>query len=389
MGPEKPPVPRRTTDPLPGRVTPPPVADPHAESLNASFDLLASRRRTTEPFRPLDDGQREQHGPAARPSNGESPPRSGVVVPPHHPAAAREVEERSLPTVIIDLDGDLGRVVDRIASGEADEAAEAELLHYGERAMPAVMQRFPGPITFDRSRIASMTHPPRASECGPVLRLVARERKVALPFVLDRLTSPDVETRGWATYLLAELPYAEAIPRLIERLRDDDPSIRVAAARAISAIARSFSEQVSDALKDLARSTDARSRAASSRAMGEVRDPWVVPELTAGLRDAADDVAVAAHDALVLVTRQDFGRDPRPWLRWWDQNGRRHRIEWLIDALTHEVSEIRRASGEELRAVSRQYFGYASELPPRDRERAQQRYRDWWITEGRARQRHS
>jgi hypothetical protein len=60
-------------------------------------------------------------------------------------------------------------------------------------------------------------------------------------------------------------------------------------------------------------------------------------------------------------------------------------MEWLIDSLTHEVAEIRRAAGEELRSLSKEYFGYASDLPPRDRERAQQRYRDWWITEGRAR----
>jgi hypothetical protein len=57
----------------------------------------------------------------------------------------------------------------------------------------------------------------------------------------------------------------------------------------------------------------------------------------------------------------------------------------MIDALTHDVSEIRRAAGDELRALSREYFGYSSDLPPRDRERAQQRYRDWWITEGRTR----
>jgi hypothetical protein len=57
--------------------------------------------------------------------------------------------------------------------------------------------------------------------------------------------------------------------------------------------------------------------------------------------------------------------------------------------LTHDAADVRRAAGEELRAMSRQYFGYASDLPPRDRERAQQRYRDWWITEGKTRHRRS
>lgn len=366
------------------------------DPFSASFDSQAARGWRTSDAPDISAagpeisiGSDRVPAPDANDSNGESLAHSGVVVPPHHPAAPHAAQDSSLPTVIIDLEGDLGTVVDRIIRGEADETAEAELLHHGVLAMPAVMQRFPGPVTFERARIATMTHPPRASECGPVLRLVARERKVALPFVLDRLTSTDLETRGWATYLLAELPYPDAIPHLIDRLRDDDPSIRVAAARALSSIARSSPDNVAEALKKLARSNDARSRIAAARAMGEVRDGWVVPELIAGLRDAADDVAAAAHGGLVVVTRHDLGRDPRPWLKWWDQNGRRHRIEWLIDALTHDVSEVRRAAGEELRVLSRQYFGYASELPSRDRERAQQRYRDWWITEGRARLRQS
>jgi hypothetical protein len=93
----------------------------------------------------------------------------------------------------------------------------------------------------------------------------------------------------------------------------------------------------------------------------------------------------AAHEALVRITVQDLGVEQPPWLEWWEHNSSRHRIEWLIDALMHESSDMRRAAAEELRVTSRQYFGYAGDLPPKERERAQQRYRDWWITEGRAR----
>ena len=103
------------------------------------------------------------------------------------------------------------------------------------------------------------------------------------------------------------------------------------------------------------------------------------------LEDSDAAVAQAAHEALRHVTCQNFGNEGRPWRKWWEVNASRHRIEWLIDALTHDVSEIRRAAGEELRATTREYFGYSSELPPRDRDRTQQRYRDWWITEGRVR----
>jgi hypothetical protein len=50
---------------------------------------------------------------------------------------------------------------------------------------------------------------------------------------------------------------------------------------------------------------------------------------------------------------------------------------------------MRRAAAEELKAVTKEFFGYYEDLPKRERERAQQRYRDWWRSEGRARFRRS
>jgi hypothetical protein len=313
------------------------------------------------------------------------PPSSAVALPPHRPPASRAGSAGELPSIIVDVVRELGDLVDRVIAGESDEQEEAELLRQGERAMQAVMTRFPGPVGVDRSRFASMTRLPRPSDCGPVLRLVVRERKVALPFVLERLEHDDDEVRGWATHLLCELPYPEAIPHLLVRLRDTDASIRVSAAHALAAIGRSHPEEVRSSLLLLAHEVDPYERTAALRAIAELRQPALVPELVRALGDGDETVVVAAHDALVRVTLQDLGMDARLWLRWWEQNGSRHRVEWLIEALTHEVSEIRRAASEELRAISNEYFGYAADLPPRDRERARQRYQDWWITEGRAR----
>jgi hypothetical protein len=314
-------------------------------------------------------------------------PSSAVAVPAHRPPAAQSGAENGLPLVIVDVAAELGPLVDRLVAGEEDEAAEIELLRQGERAMPALMARFPGPLVFERARIATMANPPRASECGVVLRLVARERKVALPFVVERLTDPDSERRGWATHLIAELPYVEALPAVLERLHDDDAATRVSAGCGIAAIARSHPGRVTQTLRDRADDADPRQRASAMQAASAVRDSALVPLLLRGLGDGTEPVVAAARAALVVVTRQDFGPDARPWMKWWDQNSGRHRLEWLIDALTHDVSEVRRAAGDELRLLSRQYFGFSSDLPLRDRERAQQRYRDWWITEGRANQR--
>jgi len=312
------------------------------------------------------------------------PASSAIVVPPRRPPVSYSQASGTLPSIIVDLELEFGELVDRVIA-EQSEDAEAELLRQGERAMRVVMSRFPGPLTVQRARIGEMDRPPRPSECGPVLRLVVRERKVALPFVLERLEDDDPEVRGWATHLLCELPYAEAIPHLLRRLQDVDVMTRVSAAYALAAVARSFPGEVREAVIGLARSSDPFERGAAMHAMSELRQPALVPEMVHALGDGDERVVAAAHVALVLVTRQDFGADARPWLRWWEQNAGRHRVEWLIDALAHDVSEIRRGAAEELRAVSKEYFGYAGDLPPRERERAQQRYRDWWITEGRAR----
>jgi hypothetical protein len=312
-----------------------------------------------------------------------APPSSAVAVPPHRPPHGHRTHSQELPSVIVDLEQELGEIIDRIVSGTADESAEAELLRQGERAMRVLMTRFPGPVTFDRARLATAKNPPRASECGTLLRLVARERKVALPFVLERLSDPDPEARGWATHLLGELPYDEAIPYLLMRLRDSDPITRASAAQALSSVAKVFPDQARDAIRALAESEDPVARAAALSAMARLRIAGLVPDFIHALADLDEQVVIAAHDALIEMTWQDFGNDARPWLKWWEHNASRHRVEWLIDSLTHEVSEIRRGAGEELRLVTREYFGYASDLPSRERDRAQQRYRDWWITEGR------
>ena len=86
-----------------------------------------------------------------------------------------------------------------------------------------------------------------------------------------------------------------------------------------------------------------------------------------------------------MITRQDYGLDLRRWQEWYARNGARHRIEWLIDALMHEQPSLRRAAGDELKLLTKEYFGYYDDLPKRERERAQALYRAWWEREGRAR----
>jgi hypothetical protein len=317
-------------------------------------------------------------------AEAKGPPSAAIAVPPHAPPSRHSVRA-ALPSIIVDIEQEVRELMVRVTQTEHDDNAEGELLRLGDRAMPIIMTIFPGPVSVERARIATAPVATKASDSGPVLRLVARQRKVALPFVLEKLESDDPETRGWATHLLVELPYVEALPYALLALRDPDPATRTSAALAVAAISRTFPDEVVTGLNEMLRAADPQERAAAVRAMAELREAALVPELIRALGDGDEAVVAASERALAILTRQDMGGDARRWVKWWELNANRHRIEWLIDALTHEVSEIRRAAGDELKAVTKEYFGFAPELPARDRERAQQRYRDWWITEGKAR----
>lgn len=315
---------------------------------------------------------------------GESAP-SSVVIPPHRPPSARgRTPSLALPSVIVDMDQELLVLVDRVAFGQDDGQAEGELLRQGQHAMPAIMARFPGPVSIDRSQLAPPL--PKASECGAILRLVARQRRVALPFVLQAAAEEDTGVRFWATFLLAELAYVDSVPLIVARLYDADPRVRMAARVA----AKSTSDAAHEALlaeigKVLRDPSAARgARIGVIEALGEMREPLAVPVLIRSLGDKDEEIATVARRSLIAITRQDYQRDEKKWLAWWGQNSARHRIEWLIDALGDDTPGIRRAAGDELKALTSETFGYYDDLPKRERDRAQQRFRDWWSQEGKA-----
>ena len=316
------------------------------------------------------------------------PVSQAVVVPPHRPppALGRSTPSNPLPSVIVDVGEEFARLVRRLTDDPKDEHAEAELLRQGQHAMPAIMATFPGSIVLATDRLDE-SPPPRVTEFGPILRLIAGQRRVALPFVLTEIESKDPDRRFWATYLLTELPYADAVPAIVGRLFDPKERTRRVARLAAKAVAEVAREPLVEELDRIVRDPDAsvEKRVATLDTLGDMRDAIVVPVLIGALGEEGDEVGLAARRALMIVTRQDFGRDARRWLAWWAANSGRHRVEWLIDALTHEVPAMRRVAGQELKSLTKEYFGYYDDLPKKERERAQQRYRDWWKTDGRAR----
>ncbi|MGH7327636.1 MAG: hypothetical protein ACREJX_04740, partial [Polyangiaceae bacterium] len=312
--------------------------------------------------------------------------QAAVSVPAHSPPTSHgESEKEGMPSVIVEVSAEVTKAVEHYLFDPRDEHAQADLVRLGEQAMPAIMARFPGPTIADPK--LDDEEPAPVSTCGPILRAIASERRIALPFVLPHLNVTDENARFWATYLITELPYVEAIAGVLPRLHDPVERIRKAARVAIRAIDRVHGDIVARELGRIVKdpSAEKQKRALMIDVLEELREPQAVPPFIHAMADGNEDLAQIARRALSTLTRQDFGTDIQRWAAWWQKNGQRHRIEWLIDALVHDTPSIRNAAGEELKTITKEYLGYYDDLPRREREKAQQRYHDWWQTTGRAR----
>ena len=317
-----------------------------------------------------------------------------ISVAAHRPPSSRNDDTRVLPSVIVDVASEYVGLVARVLAGPgaatpglpSAEDAENELLRAGGYAMPAIMAYFPGPVTIERERLSEGPLP-RVAECGPVLRLVASQRRTALPYVLTHVEDADVEKRFWATYLLTELVYPEVLEPILLRVFDEEPRVRRVARAAARTFADAHPATIVERLELVAMDGGERRerRILAAAALGETRDTLGVPALIPLLDDPDAAVVAAVRSALTVIARQDFGASSQKWSAWWTQNYNRHRLEWLIDALMHDQAALRAAAGEELKTTTKEYFGYYDDLPKRERERAQSRYREWWNSVGRVR----
>jgi cytochrome P450 len=195
--------------------------------------------------------------------------------------------------------------------------------------------------------------------------------------------------RAWATRLLGELPTEESAQAVARRLADDDDTVRRAALASGSMllayrdVAEELQAVVSESVSDTQRSEQSRHMLIES--IAELRATLTIPTLIRLLDDPTRDIVRSAQWALTVIARQDFGSNAAAWDDWWRKNSGRHRIEWLIDSLLHENQEVRRNAGDELKSLTKEYFGYYDDLPKKERERAEERYRKWWETKGKAR----
>ena len=293
----------------------------------------------------------------------------------------------SLPRIDTDYENKSLAIIDRLLQGHAD--AVSELLAFGDAGASVLVRELPGPVVVPTRAVRPDLGPIRASECGPLLHAMAAFGPTARPYVIARTADADPRVRQWTTRLLGELPGRQSAMAVAQRLMHDrDAEVRRAAFAAGQLLAHDVDSALAlrNSLSGAARNETlaVTQRLAAIDALSDLRDGLATPSLWRLLRDVNPSIAAAAQQALVVLACRDFGHDPDAWSHWWERNGTRNRVEWLIDALTDDSPNVRQSATEQLRQISRLYVGYYDDSLLEERSRVQERYRTWWETTGRA-----
>jgi hypothetical protein len=246
---------------------------------------------------------------------------ASIAVEPHQLPISRE-RHPELPSVLIRPE-----LVDQVvAGGDEGDRALGEILSLGEAAIPSVFSRFPGPLVVDRTQTRGDL--PRPADCGPVLRIVAAMRRLALPFLAVRSADVDPEVRFWATYLLGELHYPDAAAALLPRLFDENAAVRRIAIRSGRALVAGDDDAALPLRRSLERMVAYPDEPESRRlvaigVVGELRVYRCIPALIAALSDASRLIVETSAHTLSTLTRQEYGTDARKWGEWWETKGRK------------------------------------------------------------------
>jgi HEAT repeat protein len=278
----------------------------------------------------------------------------------------------------------IDRWLDRLGEPdvEARREAQAQLATLGTAILPRASDRFPGPLVVDPFQRKSV---PPFEACGPLLGLIARLGPDAHPYVSRKLEAPDPRVRFYAAYFYSSAHVPEVIPRLIQRLHDEEPRICMMAARTLFGYrGHPDFNFVLEHLHGRLSATSVAARRHSAYLIGLFRDVSAIPLLIDLLERRDKNLVDVAQDALTEITKQQLGPRASKWRSWLERNRDRSRIAWLIDGLSARDEGVRRSAAEELRAVTGQDFGFEPDAPRRRREEARQKWVDWWARRERA-----
>lgn len=361
-----------------------------------TFSKTASR--FDKPSAPAIENDTTRYSLPARPPEvlgrpfSSKPPVSQAPEGPDRKSTARlkrvssaPARER-VPSVIVEVGQDVEQTIEALFTTDSRDVGQpiALLVAAGERALPALVREFPGPLWFDRREPFESI--PIGRDISPIARAFVAFGDRAVPYVISLLDRPDADVRFYATLVASEFLHPSLVIPVGRRLFDPDPEVANVAFRALIGlrVCQPEFDQLVARVRAIANAKqDPNTQATAVAALGRLRDADSIEFLISLLEGSHEEVVHAAHASLVRLCCQDFGHSARKWSTWVSKNRTSHRVEWLIDGLTHRDVELRRQAGDELRLATQEYFGYHAALPKHDREVAQRKYRRWWDQRGR------
>ncbi|HEY3804120.1 MAG TPA: hypothetical protein VGL61_16000 [Kofleriaceae bacterium] len=269
---------------------------------------------------------------------------------------------------------DLLDAIEQAREGGAEESI-FEAIERASETIGALMRRFPGALRIDRFSVTG--RPLRAAQYGGLLDLVVRLGDPATDLLVEQMSSAQRDVRFYATICASELRPRSAIVALVERLFDLDYGVRAAAIEALAGYPAAELAQSLARARRAVHSTDPEVVAAAVTAIVALGDIEAVGDLIAAL-ERNDKGTEHVRRGLVVLTAQDFGASERKWRKWYEGAKKQHRIEWLIDGLTHKEDAVRESAIQDLRRLTGEYFGYHHDLPRKERDASAERWIAWW-----------
>ena len=221
-----------------------------------------------------------------------------------------------------------------------------------------------------------------ATLCGIVVAMNIGK----LPIVLPHLESQYPVHRFIATLFFGQVVSGPAFTKLLRRLFDEEPHVREAAAETLRKYSRlpGYDEGVKK-IRDRLELPVYEAQVRACEILGRLRDWKSVPLLIplTGLKRA--ELANSSLGALMRLTAQDFGNNPKKWTEWWVKNSDAPREQWLVEGLRRKEPLLRVIADEELRTLTGLNYAFDPNGDKRAQEPAVRAWETWWQHEQRHR----
>lgn len=343
---------------------------------------------TRKEIRPSDP-RRDARAADPRREAGDSMYRTDIVT--MAPAIRESLRPPAPPdeteALNIDLSGEADRLVERLSASTPGEEVPlvAGLVRLGHAGIAALVRRFPGPAWAPRGQLHKRAIAGR--DLGPLPRALWAFEDGIVPALTELLEAPHADARLYAAVLAGDRVHPDLLWPLYRRLFDPEGTVRLLVAETLP-LYRNV-QGFDDILRSLRkRAVDDREtvlhRLAALEALASLRDSDSIDVLADLAAHSDRQYSMPAQRALIAITGQDFGDAAKKWRAWYAKNAPLHRAQWLIESLLHNEQRVRSVAGNELQKLTQVYYGFVASAPKRDRERARDRYRAWWESEGKS-----